>query len=259
MAVAGVVAALVTVVSFAIPFPSGIARLMRVLACCATAGLIWQSFRDRISRAMVAWLVVTGLAAVSLIFVLADDGPESRAEATMNPGPAPTTASSRPGPEKSAAVQSTAPPTSPPASEDPLTEVPASPSPPNELPLDELPVVDGGDDWRRGEVTLSGESYAESLVAPHCGDSDDYISYNLHREWTRFRATVGVADDARTGSSASFHLEADGDEVFSTEPLVPGDQEELDVRVEGAFRLTLWSTTSCGAGVGAWGSPTLGR
>lgn len=258
-----VVAGLVGVLFSVITFPTAAAKVLAVLTCVGAAGLIWQAFRDRISRPLAGWLVATALAAVSLMIVLTGTsgeepviaggtgGSESpQHPATPSPGSEPVPGGGVPG---SAPVS-------------PSADLASSQSPTGEqLPLDALTVVDGGDGWSRAAQTMGGTSHRQSLASPEgCSGTrsgDEFISYNLGREWSRFTVTIGVPDDAPTGAYGSFTVEADGtgNDIHASERLRPGDAIPLDLNVERVFRLTLRSVSGCDAHVAVWGSPTLSR
>jgi hypothetical protein len=247
VSIVGLFAGLVTILAFMISLPTGAARVTAAVACAATAGVMWQAFRERITRTLVTWLVLMGLAVASLIFVLADG------QETSDAPPAAGTEPREVNPDQQTSAPSTPSP----------TDRSSSPPPPTEtLLLDQLQVAAGGDEWVRGEQILDGTTYDASLTAPDSGvqcAEPVPISYNLRREWTGFSATVGILDDAPNGSQASFSLDGDGKELYRTEDMGIGDQHVVEVNIEGVFRLTLQTNSNCDDYIGTWGSPTLSR
>ncbi|MGC3863800.1 NPCBM/NEW2 domain-containing protein [Micromonospora chersina] len=105
--------------------------------------------------------------------------------------------------------------------------------------LFDLPPVEGGEGWRQRAATVSGQRYEHSLVASTCfATNDEAESFNLGRRYDRFRATVGVADDAPGDYRTRFTVRADDETVFQRE-LTLGNTAEVDVPVAGRLRLVL--------------------
>ncbi|QNP72177.1 NPCBM/NEW2 domain-containing protein [Streptomyces roseirectus] len=84
---------------------------------------------------------------------------------------------------------------------------------------------------------LDGREYADALVSDRQCPGRASITYNLGRDWKRFRATVGVDDDS-TESAATLTIHGD-DTVLSKNALAVGKPRELNLRVENMLRLTI--------------------
>ncbi|MFC0032071.1 NPCBM/NEW2 domain-containing protein [Micromonospora chaiyaphumensis] len=126
--------------------------------------------------------------------------------------------------------------------------------------LFDLPPVEGGEGWRQRDATVSGQRYEQSLVASTCrATNDEAASFNLGKRFTRFRATVGVADTAPDDYRTEFTVQVDGETVFRRE-LGLADTAGVDVPVTGGLRLVLRvrsvGLTACDDAA-VWAEPTL--
>ncbi|MFG2164758.1 NPCBM/NEW2 domain-containing protein [Micromonospora chersina] len=126
--------------------------------------------------------------------------------------------------------------------------------------LFDLPPVEGGQGWRQRAATVSGKRYEQSVVASTCfATNDETESFNLGKRYTRFKATVGVADTAPNDYRTRFTVLVDGEAVFQRE-LALGNTAAVDVPLTGALRLMLKvesvGLTSCDDAA-VWAEPAL--
>ncbi|SCL49172.1 NPCBM/NEW2 domain-containing protein [Micromonospora chersina] len=126
--------------------------------------------------------------------------------------------------------------------------------------LFDLPPVEGGQGWRQRAATVSGTRHEQSVVASTCyATNDEAESFNLGKRYTRFTATVGVADGAPDDYRTRFTVLVDGETVFRRE-LGLGDSAPVEVPLTGALRLMLKvesvGLTSCDDAA-VWAEPAL--
>jgi hypothetical protein len=91
-----------------------------------------------------------------------------------------------------------------------------------------------------GEAQVNGESYPNSLIM---SSSECVLSYDLSRDWTRFKATIGNVDTSDAGVQFRFEVVADGTSLFN-EVIGLGSTTELDVDVSDRLRLELRVTAT---------------
>ncbi|MEU4366345.1 NPCBM/NEW2 domain-containing protein [Micromonospora chersina] len=126
--------------------------------------------------------------------------------------------------------------------------------------LFDLPPVEGGQGWRQRAATVSGTRHEQSVVASTCfATNDETESFNLGKRYTRFQATVGVADTAPNDYRTRFTVLVDGEAAFQRE-LALGNTAAVDVPLTGALRLMLKvesvGLTSCDDAA-VWAEPAL--
>ncbi|MGW5265646.1 NPCBM/NEW2 domain-containing protein [Microbispora sp. NPDC004025] len=126
--------------------------------------------------------------------------------------------------------------------------------------LVDMPTVDGGEGWERGSRTVGAKVFPHSVVGSTCFSADDSdVSFDLGRRFRRFQATVGLADDAHSGSRTRFTVFLEGRQLFSRD-LRLAEQARVDVPVAGGLRLVLHvepvGLTECGA-TAVWGEALL--
>jgi hypothetical protein len=105
--------------------------------------------------------------------------------------------------------------------------------------LFDLSPVEGGEGWRHRPETVNGQRYENSVVASTCFATNDQAeSFNLGKRFTRFQATVGVADTAPGDYRTEFAVKVDDETVFRRE-LTLGNTAAVDVPVADGLRLVL--------------------
>lgn len=86
------------------------------------------------------------------------------------------------------------------------------------------------------------------------------VEYNLGRDWKEFRATIGLRDDSPTGGELSFQVATDGGKQLYSESVSLGEEQQIDLNVDGALRLKL-TVTYAGQDpnyiYGTWGNAQL--
>lgn len=144
---------------------------------------------------------------------------------------------------------------------------PAVPVPAETSAAAAAPVADGPiylDDVARncsvaltsGQASIDGTPYAH-VILQWAGDTSDTLT--IARKATRFQATVGIRDDASDRVKAQFELDGDGGrQLYASRVLGVGDNENVDVPVEGVFRITLRvRAVSSTWGYGGWGDARI--
>ncbi len=129
--------------------------------------------------------------------------------------------------------------------------------------LMDLPPVADANRWDSGAGTLRGASYPNSVIgADRLFGEPELVDYNLGGRYTRFRATVGVDDNAPRDVKYRFEVLTDGKSRFSR-TLDIGQTAVVDIDITGVLRLTLLVDDSPGdyaSYEGAiWGDATLVR
>jgi hypothetical protein len=122
----------------------------------------------------------------------------------------------------------------------------------------------GGVSWQQRAVRIDGQDFGRALS---CGmrqsSAIGWREYDLGRSYTRFQATVGIADDSSvTTERIRFLVIGDGQELARRD-LAFGDSSALSVDVTGVLRLRIEvqklsnsSTLSPGT-IAAWGEPRV--
>ncbi|SCG35594.1 NPCBM/NEW2 domain-containing protein [Micromonospora coxensis] len=178
----------------------------------------------------------------------------------------------RPSPPAGPAQQTTTAP----RSADPTTSVTGSPTPgaptgspapgaseadtPAQTWLADLAAVDGGFGWRHGTATVNGKEHPRSVIGSTCSSAnDDHESFNLGKRYSRFRATVGLAEDAPDDAHTRFRVLVDRKVLFQRD-LRLGQTATVEIGVRNGLRLTLevtnMETSSCGD-TAVWGEAVL--
>ena len=106
-------------------------------------------------------------------------------------------------------------------------------------------------------VDINGSPYPNAL-SWSTSSSKQTTSYNLSRDFTRFKATVGLTDDSASDGTGTITIFEDQREL-ATKAVALGEQQELDLDVTGALRLTFVVEVSSNSGETylALGSPRL--
>ncbi|MGH3621943.1 MAG: NPCBM/NEW2 domain-containing protein [Sciscionella sp.] len=103
--------------------------------------------------------------------------------------------------------------------------------------LADMAPVDGGLGWQDGSRTVNAHVYKRSVVGSTCSAGDDpEETFNLGRQFTRFRATIGMADDAPTDSETRFTVIVDGKPLFAR-TVTLGEDAPIDIRLNKGLRL----------------------
>jgi len=110
-----------------------------------------------------------------------------------------------------------------------------------------------------GDASIGGRNYPESVVFGWTGYSvDGWAEYNVNYRCTQFRATIGLLDSSKSGSTRSFSLGVDSISVqFGTRGVGAGLPVKADIA--GAYRIKL-NTLRDGnsiAGYATFGTPQV--
>jgi hypothetical protein len=248
----GLVSGVIGIMTAVVAFPTTLSKALAALACGAFCGLLWQAARDHerrmLSTGMIGWLSGTGVLALLLIVVLVD--------ATAPPAEEGAPSAAHPAGARTAGPVTNSPA---PSSAAPEESAPPEPTlPPGSVFLTELSSVATIDGWSSGPRQMLGRDYPRSLTAPACGFDTDVLSYNIFRKYARFQATIGLPDDAETGSEATFLLLADNLQIYESRRLKPGEVVTVDEPVKNVFRLSLRVSSTCAEQAKAtWGDARL--
>jgi hypothetical protein len=100
-------------------------------------------------------------------------------------------------------------------------------------PTDETPGV-----WRDGPQTVDNVTYQRSIRGGRCRDDEERV-YLIKKEWTRFRADVGLPDDAEIAGPADVYIKNESGTVIFKETVRAGRPVYLDVPIDGVLRLSI--------------------
>ena len=128
--------------------------------------------------------------------------------------------------------------TSPPADDEPAEEQEAA------AVLSDLEPVEN-ERWETdesGDVTIGGETYADTVVSGPIGGCDDgaaqVVEYALGGNYTRLSGTVGLADTSPPNLGVEITFEADGAELY-WRSFVQGDASRVQLDLTGVQQLTI--------------------
>jgi len=105
-------------------------------------------------------------------------------------------------------------------------------------------------------LDIAGKLHTKGLPA-HCPALHEFRTAG---KWKQFTAIVGIRDGAGASSRAVFIVEADGKEIYRSEPMAIGKSANVDLDISGVETLTLRtesgtkSNHTCWA---VWGSPLV--
>lgn len=148
------------------------------------------------------------------------------------------------------------PPSSPTTPLEELT-APASPEPATEVAtyVDDYVRECRVDVLTAGSASINGTDYAHTILQ-WAGDTSEPVT--IKRKAPRFKATVGIRDDASDQVRVKFELLGDGRQLFRSRELSFGESQKVDVSVEGVLRLTLRvRAVSQKWGYAGWGDARL--
>jgi hypothetical protein len=124
-------------------------------------------------------------------------------------------------------------------------------------------------EWYDALTQLDGETTLRAVVVKYPSDSDryvgnvveatkpTYVEYNLGRDWTTFRTTVGIGDESQAFIRGVFRVFVDG-EVIEEHILELGQTVDLEVDVEDALRIRLETEPLIlGTGYYVWNNPVV--
>jgi hypothetical protein len=124
-------------------------------------------------------------------------------------------------------------------------------------------------EWYDALTQLDGETTLRAVVVKYPSDSDryvgnvveatkpTYVEYNLGRDWTTFRTTVGIGDESQAFIRGVFRVFVDG-EAIEEHILELGQTVDLEVDVEDALRIRLETEPLIlGTGYYVWNNPVV--
>lgn len=118
-----------------------------------------------------------------------------------------------------------------------------------------------------GAVSVDGTTYIHAVSKDFGGCKVEVVyPYNIGRDWTQFRTTVGIEDNSDADSVVQFEVYADGNLVSSTGNVGYGESRDIEIPVLNVLNLSLRFVFVEGnmglcshPGVAVWGDPTLTR
>lgn len=120
---------------------------------------------------------------------------------------------------------------------------------------------------RTGSKTVNGASYPNSVYRAFggCTESVTY-GYDIARNWNRFQATMGIADNSRSDAVVKYEFYGDGAKLGSTVTSRLGTSTPVDLAVAGVLRLELRASFVEGSrgmcsdsGTWVWGNARVTR
>ena len=135
----------------------------------------------------------------------------------------------------------------------------------NVAPLYLANLTGSGSSWESGSWQLAGTTYAHSLGDPDpCGEYSDSVTYQLNRSYSKFVATIGIADNANSVDHYTpLGFEVDGDpnsdgstNVLGTKSAQWHQPARMSVPLpKGTTSITLTiNDTNCEGSTGVWGN-----
>lgn len=130
------------------------------------------------------------------------------------------------------------------------TSTSPAPEPSGESPLPQAPLylsdvfaVDNQYVFEVGEYKINKKKYSHSVLlcsnyVTSCKIREGWAEYNVPDGYTKFVATVGVADISDSDCEAQAVVFLDGEDKF-TKDMRPGQDEEIELAVSDIFRMRL--------------------
>ncbi|MDT3440888.1 MULTISPECIES: protein kinase domain-containing protein [unclassified Pseudofrankia] len=105
--------------------------------------------------------------------------------------------------------------------------------------------VDSSAPGTNGSASVSGAAYVHSVRLPanlgYSGETPTYVEYDLGRHFQHLQTTVGLSDDATSGTVYLIEVFGDGRRLAS-HTVKLGDSVPVDINVTGVLRLRLMTT-----------------
>ncbi|GAA3744351.1 NPCBM/NEW2 domain-containing protein [Salinactinospora qingdaonensis] len=115
-----------------------------------------------------------------------------------------------------------------------------------------------GADWESDPVTVNATEYSRVLSTRQCYHGEEWLEFNLSREWQTLTSTVGIADTSDSGASVTFTVYVDGEQMAS-ETTTLGEEVALDVDVSDALRVRLQVQYEEPCATAVWAQPLVTR
>lgn len=118
--------------------------------------------------------------------------------------------------------------------------------------------VDASNTWA-DDALIGGVTFGQSLLAqPGVWSGDAWADYNVSYKCTKFRATIGMDDSARTGAVRSFSLGIDSTtQEFGSRGIGAGLLVSADITDANRIRLNVKMNGNEVDGLGAFGTPQV--
>ncbi|MEU1124870.1 NPCBM/NEW2 domain-containing protein, partial [Streptomyces sp. NPDC005899] len=195
---------------------------------------------------------LAGGGAAAGIWVTSGTGETTHGAGSPAPtAPAPVSATSAP--------TAAAPPPSAPAST-PSSGASSLPAPdPARLSLvTDLPAFDN-DGYLSGPQRVNLREYPVALHLidlRNGGACESTATWQLDRTYKKLVTRIGVSDDSPNSARAAFTVDVDGRTLFERTMSVGESAQQITVKLDGAFRVTL-TLDGCDSGQGAWLDPVI--
>ncbi len=228
-------------------FPTVLLKIVGAVVCLTIGATTLAATRDRNRRTpgTLAWLLGAGAATLALVIVQGlHSTPAPAASAPAQAGPAATTTGTV------------------------GTALSAASAPSNAISLADLTPIKNGlaqNLWTTDPVRLNGIPHDRAVAATGAWCGSTQIEYALDGKFTRFTATVGIADQSAETKPLDFYVLTDGIPAAELRAVGGKSPKPVDVPVTGAARLVIGvkppagdpSTCPGPERVGAWAGPLL--
>lgn len=98
-----------------------------------------------------------------------------------------------------------------------------------------------------GTATMDGKRYPDSILFGKFFFADPVrVEYNLARKCSRFKVTIGLADDSGTEAVADLKITADGRKLWARSVKFGDRPTSANLKVSGVLRLTISGTYNMG-------------
>ncbi|MEH6820636.1 MAG: NPCBM/NEW2 domain-containing protein [Dietzia psychralcaliphila] len=124
-----------------------------------------------------------------------------------------------------------------------------------------MQIVRGGNEPSKGSVNINGRAYAQSVYTSRFMTTSTNYQYDLGRNWSNFRATIGLSDTSHPDARYQFRVFVD-DQQRGTWTMKLGQAQDININVSGGLRLKLEVTKTAANGNNAnaaWGDARVTR
>ena len=114
-------------------------------------------------------------------------------------------------------------------------------------------------EWTDAPAVVNDVEYRRAMSVSTCG-YDLYREYLVKRDFQRFRADVGIADDTEDATQAEIRVADESGAVLYQQVVRPGEPARLDVPIDDVLRLKLEvGEGGCATRTVVWGDARVER
>ncbi|MBB1023262.1 MULTISPECIES: NPCBM/NEW2 domain-containing protein [unclassified Dietzia] len=124
-----------------------------------------------------------------------------------------------------------------------------------------MQTVRGGAEPTKGSVNINGRTYAQSVYTSQFMTTSTNYQYDLGKDWSNFRATIGLSDTSHPDARYQFRVFVD-DQQRGSWAMRLGQAQDININVSGGLRLKLEVTKTAANGNNAnaaWGDARVTR